>query len=441
MSITSSEWWMIATAVLACVPCALLGALLVLRRMALLGDAISHAVLPGIVGAFIFTATRDPYAMLAGAMVSGLLTAWLTSLISRFGRVSEDASLGVVFTSMFALGVVMLQFIPRGVDMDPSCVLYGLLEFTSLRTVEPLPGLRVPEAVALLAPVAVVSVLFVSVFFKRIRLVSFDPALARALGIAVGVLSAALLTLTAAAVVASFQAVGSILVVAMLVTPGATAQLITTRLWSMLVLSCVLAVTAAVGGCLIAIEVDSSAAGWIGVVSGVQFALAVIFSPSQGLLIKRLRSLSLRVRIESEDLLATMYRREELRSGQRADMPDTSVDRLPKRRSLVTVLAMRSLRKGRLLLNAGASVELTDRGRAAAAELVRRHRLWERYLSENLSLPLDHLHEPAHRLEHFADPERDEMIERALKNAKASPLDPHGRPIPRIDRDQPPPAR
>lgn len=441
MIITTSEWWMILTAMLACVPCALLGALLVLRRMALLGDAISHAVLPGIVGAFIFTATRNPYAMLAGAMVSGLLTAWFTSLLSRFGRVSEDASLGVVFTTMFSLGVVMLQFVPRGVDMDPTCVLYGLLEFTSLRTVEPIQGLRVPEATALLTPVAIITVLFVAVFFKRIRLVSFDPALARALGIGVGLLSAALLTLTASTVVASFQAVGSILVVAMLVTPGATAQLLTSRLWTMLVLSCLLAITAAVGGCLIAIRVDSSAAGCIGVVSGVQFALAAICSPSQGLLLKRLRSLSLRVRIESEDLLATMYRREELRTGQRVDMPDTSVDRLPKRRSLVTILALRTLRKGQLLTNTGSSVELTDRGRAAAAELVRRHRLWERYLSENLSLPLDHLHEPAHRLEHFADPECDESTQLSTREQSQRQLDPHGRPIPRVDREQTPPAR
>jgi manganese/zinc/iron transport system permease protein len=438
MSITASEWWMMLTAVLACVPCALLGALLVLRRMALLGDAISHAVLPGIVGAFIFTATRNPYAMLAGAMVSGLMTAWFTSLFSRYGRVAEDASLGVVFTTMFALGVVMLQFVPRGVDMDPTCVLYGLLEFTSLRTVEPVAGLRVPEATALLAPVAVGVVLFVGIFYRRIRLVSFDPALARSLGIAVGVFSAALLTLTAATVVASFQAVGSILVVAMLVTPGATAQLLTDRLWSMLALSCVLAVTAAVGGGLMAIHFDSSAAGWIGVVSGGQFALAAVLSPSQGLLIKRVRSLALRVRIEREDLLATMYRREELRAGQRVDLPDTSVDRMPKRPSLVTVLALRSLRKGKYLASVGRAVELTDLGRSAAAELVRRHRLWERYLSENLALPLDHLHEPAHRLEHFADPERDELKQIAEHEATKNLLDPHGRPIPRVDRDSPP---
>ncbi|MBL0869632.1 MAG: metal ABC transporter permease [Phycisphaerales bacterium] len=439
MSITAAEWWMIVTAVLACVPCALLGALLVLRRMALLGDAISHAVLPGIVGAFILSATRNPYAMLAGAMVTGLLTAWFTSLFSRYGRVSEDASLGVVFTTMFALGVVMLRFVPRGVDMDPSCVLYGLLEFTGLRMVEPVAGLRVPEAAALLAPVAVVAVLFVTVFFRRIRLISFDPALARSLGISVGLLSAALLTLTAASVVASFQAVGSILVVAMLVTPGATAQLLTTRLWTMLVLSCVLAITAAVGGCLIAIHVDSSAAGWIGVFSGVQFALAAIFSPGQGLLLKRLRALALRVRIEREDLLATMYRREELRTGQRVDLPDTSVDRMPKRRSLITVLARRSLRRGKLLLSRGKEVELTSAGRAAAAELVRRHRLWERFLSDNLALPLDHLHEPAHRLEHFADPERLAPVEGMDVNGAQPHVDPHGRPIPRVERDQPRP--
>lgn len=416
MSVSLSDFWMILTGVTVGVTCGVLGAFLVLRRLALLGDAVSHALLPGIVAAFIFSGTRDPLIMLAGALIAGLMTAGISAMLTRYARVAEDASLGVVFTVMFALGVVLLLFVPRGLDLDPGCVLYGLLEYVSIQR-QGVLGFQVPSALLVLLPMCVVSLLLVVVFFKELKLVSFDPALATAMGFAAGAVQVGLLALISANVVTSFQAVGSILVVALLAAPGATAQLLTVRLWKLLVLSGFFGASAAIIGCLLAIEWNTSAAGMIAVIAGVQFAVAFVLSPSQGLVGKGVRRWRLGLRIAREDLLASLFRQWELSRGQRAELPVATPTLRP---SLVARYAKRQLiARGLLHEVEVGTLRLTETGMVAAREIVRRHRLWETYLAQNTPLPTDHLHEPSHRLEHFGVPE--------VPNAE---VDPHGRRIP-----------
>ncbi|MBX9736094.1 MAG: metal ABC transporter permease, partial [Phycisphaerales bacterium] len=297
--LTINEMKNIATGVCVAVPIGVLGGFLVLRRMSLLGDAISHALLPGIIGAFLLSGTRDPLWMLAGALVIGLLTAGLSSCVKTYARVPEDASLGVVFSVLFALGVVMLSFVPRAMDFDPDCVLYGQLEYLALDSVSVM-GVEMPRALLSIVPVGVVSLAFVVVCFPRLKLVTFDPALARALGINVALYSGVMLTLTAGTVVTGFQSVGSVLVVALLAAPGATAQLLTDRLSRMLALSAVFAGTAAIIGCVLAVKLYVSSAGMIAVVAGVQFALAVIFAPRKGLVSRSIARFRLSSRIARE---------------------------------------------------------------------------------------------------------------------------------------------
>ena len=178
-------FWIIVTGALVGVSGALLGNYLVLRRMSLIGDAISHAVLPGLAIAFAVSGSRHPLPMLLGAAAAGLLTVVLTDLICRFARVNEDAAIGVVFTGMFALGVVLISKVASQVDLDAGCVLYGILESVPLDTT-PVLGFEIPVVTLNLGALALLVTGFVALFWKELKLVSFDPGLATAIGIHAG---------------------------------------------------------------------------------------------------------------------------------------------------------------------------------------------------------------------------------------------------------------
>ena len=171
----------IVTGVLCAVGAALLGNFLVLRKMSMLGDAVAHAVLPGIAAAFLISHSRSSLPMFIGAVVVGILTAMFTEWIRRVGKVDEGASMGVVFTSLFALGLVMLEQAAGHVDLDAGCVLYGAIESTSIDAFY-IGDWKFPTASLRLAPVVLINALFVILLFKELKISSFDPALATTMG-------------------------------------------------------------------------------------------------------------------------------------------------------------------------------------------------------------------------------------------------------------------
>ncbi len=288
---TATDAWTLATAILCCVCCGVLGCFLVLRRMALLGDAISHAILPGLALAFYFSESRDLLPMLAGAMVVGVMTSLLSAGLSRWGKVPDDASMGIVFTSLFAIGVILVNRFASKVDLDPGCVLYGLLETVALDTTL-IAGIAVPRTFAWLAAILAVNLTLIGLFWKELKIVCFDAALATSMGLAAWVIHYGLMTAVAATAVASFEAVGSILVIAMLVAPGATAHLLTDRLSTMLIWSAVLAALAAGIGFGLALALNTSIAGMIATASLAIFMIVAIGAPRYGML-ARFRRLSL----------------------------------------------------------------------------------------------------------------------------------------------------
>lgn len=415
----------IAVGVVSNICCALVGTFLVLRRMSLLGDAISHAVLPGIILAVIFTGRLDGWPVLLAALLVGVATAVGAQSLQGFGQVSEDSSLGVVYTSLFALGVVMLKvFLPKG-HVDVECVLYGTIDTAGI-----IPrywlGVPWPPALLKLLPVLFAVVAFIVIAWKELQIVSFDAALARAMGLPARLIHLALMGVVAMVTVASFESVGSILVVPMLIVPAATARLLVDRLSSTLIVASLAATTAAVLGYLASVaslgslKFPPSAAGMMAVVAGLQLGLAVLFSPRYGLASRWLRNLLLAVKIAAEDIVARLYRAEE-RGLEVAVAEDASTS------WLVRLLArFRVRRQGWVERHAGKS-QLTSRGRQQAQSIVRAHRLWESYLATHFELPRDHLHEPAERMEHFLDAALQERLESELAG---QPLDPHGSPIP-----------
>ncbi|WP_035300178.1 metal ABC transporter permease [Brevibacillus thermoruber] len=289
-----NSFWIMLTGALVAASCGFLGCFLILRRMAMLGDAISHAILPGIVIAFLFSGSRETLPMLIGAAVVGLLTVFFVQLLHQSG-VKSDAAIGVTFTALFSVGVVLVSLYAQQVDLDLDCVLYGEIAYVPWDTWE-WGGMDMgPRAVWAVGGVFLISLLVVGLFFKQFKLCSFDPAMAAAVGIPVVLFHYLLMTLVSLTTVASFESVGAILVVAMLVVPGATAYLLTDRLHVMLFISMGIGVLCSVFGYMIASWLDSSIAGAMTAVSGVLFLLAFLFSPRHGVVAKAIAQRRVRV--------------------------------------------------------------------------------------------------------------------------------------------------
>ena len=262
--------------------CGLIGNYLMLRRMALMGDAVSHSVLPGLVIAFLISGTRSTGAMLLGALIAGVATSVIVETIQKKTRVKQDASIGVTFTTLFAIGVVLVSLYSSQVDLDAECVLYGDI---GMLVLEPIQGwLAWPPALLRAAGVAVGLLLLILLFYKELLVSSFDPGLARSLGINPSVVHYGLMLMLSIVVVSAFEAVGSILVIAMLILPGATASLLTHRLAWVHGLSIVHAALSSVLGVHLSLALECQIGPAMVVAGAGLFVLVWIFSPSAGLL-------------------------------------------------------------------------------------------------------------------------------------------------------------
>lgn len=417
------DGWTIAVGAMCAISCTLLGVFLVLRRLSMMGDAISHAVLPGLAAAFLLSGERSSLTMFIGAAAAGVATALLVEWIRGAGKVEESASIGVVFTTLFAIGLVMIVQAADKVDLDPGCVLYGMLEFTPLSTT-PFLGFDVPRAALPLGAMLTLNTLFVLLFYKELKLTSFDPALADTLGFNATLMHYALMTLVASTAVASFEAVGNILVVAVLIVPAAAASMLTDRLPRLIGIAVLIALGSAIFGHLSAMAVPAafgfkavSSASMMAVTTGVFFTLAVLFGPRRGLVSKAYHRTALKLRIAREDVLARLYRIDEQTDRDLPMLPLTGLTR--------RFVLGRLRRDG--LINADA-LTLTDAGRHRAADLIRTHRLWEAYLDQNADLPPGHVHFSAERLEHATDAALQAELDAEVGRPS---VDPHGREIPR----------
>jgi manganese/zinc/iron transport system permease protein len=281
-----STFWIILTGALVASTCGIVGCFLVLRRMAMIGDAISHSVLPGIVIAFLISGSRDSLFMLLGAAAIGLITVFLIQMFHQSG-VQSDASIGVVFTALFAVGIVLISIYTRDIDLDLDCVLYGEIAYVPWNTIQ-LAGMDIgPKAVWGVGLALLLSVGLIAAFYKQFKICSFDPVMAAAVGIPVMLFHYLLMGLVSVSTVASFESVGAILVVGMLVVPPATAYLLTERLSRMLVYSVIIGCCSSVVGYYVAHALDASIAGCIISIAGILFLLALLFSPSHGVIFRK----------------------------------------------------------------------------------------------------------------------------------------------------------
>jgi manganese/zinc/iron transport system permease protein len=280
---------------LAAVACALVGNFLVLRRQSLIGDAVAHVALPGIVGAFLITGTLAAGPMLIGAAVAAIVAVLLIELIRRIGNVEPGAAMGVVFTTMFAAGVLLLERTDTSkVHLDVEHALYGNLESLIWLAGEDWGSLFDPAALAELPPqlprlviVLLVVAAFITIFWKELVIGTFDPAFAESIGARPTITNYALIIMVAIAAVAAFDAVGSIIVIAMFICPPAAARLMTDRMGPQIAWSVVFAVLSAIIGYVLAgygplwlgARSSVSAAGMIATVSGLILFICCLVGP------------------------------------------------------------------------------------------------------------------------------------------------------------------
>lgn len=283
-----NAFWIIVSGSLVAICCSLLGCYLILRKMAMVGDAISHAVLPGIVLAFLLTGSRDSIPMLLGAGILGVISTFLIEFFHTKAKLQTDASIGVTFTWLFALGVILLSVFAGQVDLDQDCVLYGEIAYVPLDLIITKSGMLLgPKTVWLMSIVLLIIIIFIVTGYKELFLTTFDPAYALSIGISATLWHYLLMGAVSLTTVAAFEAVGAILVVAFLVVPPATAYLLTRNFKHMLFLSCAIGVCISVAGFYLAVWLDGSIAGAMAAVSGLIFGLTVLFSPQEGVLIKK----------------------------------------------------------------------------------------------------------------------------------------------------------
>ena len=457
LDLSNTGQWIIVTATIASMACSTVGIFLVLRRLSLVGDALSHSVLPGYAAAALLFATLDPFVMLGGALVAGVLTTWVTHLIRTYTRVPEDAALGVTFTSFFALGIAIIALSGQGFAIDPHIVLYGDLAVALIRTVDLFgSGWRVPEIVLHLLALLATNLVVVGLAWRRLKATAFDESFARVIGLRTGLWHALLMTLTAATIVLSFRAVGAILVVALIVVPAAAAYLLTDRLGRMLVISFGLGFVASVLGRYAAYWGETSVAGSIGAAHGAVLIIVFLVAPKYGLISQLWRHWRLSWRMIEEDILALLWRVQAERTD-RSSLAAREI-RAALGGGLAVSLALTRLRlRGQIRRALGeptasthpAAVEsdapiaeptrpqertprvtetglvLSPQAQEAARTLVRRHRVWESWLHAEFGVPPAEVHPSADRMMHVLPDDLTDELRHSLP-----PTDPHGKPIP-----------
>lgn len=391
--------------------CGLLGSFLVVRRLSMVGDTLSHAVLPGIVAGYLWNHSKDPVTMLIGACIAGVIGSLLISAISATTRLKEDAAQGIVLTFFFAVGLMLIAMLPPGNKSGVDKLLYGQLAGMDTRDV------------AWLAKSTGLAVVVCFLGYRGFLVLSFDRVFGSLCGLPVRILHYGLMLLTTLAIVLAMEAVGVILVSALLIIPAATALLLTDRMSRIVLLAPALGITAVVAGSFFSFVFDGLAAGSMVVIcAAALFALAFCFGKEYGLLARWFQRLRSRKKVMQENALKSIYRF--LEDRHLAMETQFSVDEIPT----LEASALRRLRGvGLVTSGAGDKFALTSKGLSDARGIVRRHRLWELYLAQRARFALDHVHDDAEKMEHMMD---DADVARLAEQLGHPTMDPHGRTIP-----------
>ena len=391
--------------------CGVLGCFIVLRNMALIGDALAHAILPGVVVAFMIVG-YSALGFFTGAVVAGLLTAVGITWIQHNVNTKNDAAIGIVFTAMFSLGIMGISWISRdqGVHLDLKDFLFGNVLGVS------------NQDLYLTAGITVYVLISIVVFYRYLFVTTFQSVIAETMGISTNAVHYFLMLLLSFAVVASLQTVGVILVVAMLITPAATALLLSDRLrWVLFIAGCI-GLTASVLGMVFAVVFTTTPGPAMAVTATLIYMIAVFLAPKKGLVFRFFQKRKLQVKIELEDTLKQSLRLQESSNLNFENLMQKLGFSKNKLNKYLNILRQ----KGHAKVE-GQKIILTPSGIENASQLVRAHRLWETYLVQQMGLTEEQIHEEAEKFEHLLSVD---LLDEVDERLGFPSVDPHGSPIP-----------
>jgi len=302
----SSDLIIIGTAVLVAANCASIGAFLVLRQMAMMSDAISHAVLLGIVIAVFIVGGRETVPVIVGGVLSGILTVSIVEMLYRTGKLKQDSSIGIVFPFLFAIGVILVTQ-AGNVHIDAQHVLYGSIEFVPFDTLYVGETNIGSKSLWVLGVLAIANISFITILYKELKISTFDASVTVSVGLMPMLIHYLLMIMVATTAVVSFESVGAILVIAFFIVPASGAYLLTDKLSRMIVLSVALGIISAVTGYLLAILFDVSIAGSMATTAGIVFGLIWVFAPNRGLISRWRRISKQRFEIDVRILLTHIH--------------------------------------------------------------------------------------------------------------------------------------
>ncbi|MEM7387964.1 MAG: iron chelate uptake ABC transporter family permease subunit [Verrucomicrobiota bacterium] len=397
----------------------LLGCFIVVRKMALVGDTLSHAVLPGVAAGYLWGMSKNPAAILIGATLAGLLGTAVGSWIKQTTKLKQDAAMGMVLASFFAVGlclISMIQRLPTGNKAGLKSVFFGKVAAMG------------PQDLMLMSAVCLISLLIILLLYRPFLASSFDPVFARSIGYPVRVLHHLLMFLLAMATVVALQAVGAVMVSAMLITPAATAYLLTKSLHRMLWLASGFGVLSGLIGVFVSFLDSRLPTGpCMALCAGLFFVLAFLFSPEHGIIHRRFLHLSQTRRIQRENTLKAIYRILERSEFQQEGIALDALAVAGRATVEDTRHQVKRLVQARLATMDADKVYFTPSGKLLASKIVRNHRLWELYLTETADYQADHVHDDAEKIEHLLG---EETVRRLEKELNYPSRDPHGKPIP-----------
>lgn len=411
--------YVVVGSILMTVCSAVVGCFTFLRKRALIGDAVAHSVLPGVCLSFLLTGEKNPFVLLIGAFITGGLSIFLVEYITAKTKLKEDSAIGIVLSVFFGIGILLLTAIQHGGNANQS----GLDSFLFGKAASILP-----EDLYSFGLVGVILLIGVFFFFKEFTLISFDRNFAEAIGLPVKMLEFILTSITVLAVVTGIQAVGVVLMAAMLITPAAAARYWTHNLTIMMLVAAIMGAVSGIFGAYISYLAPSMPTGpWIVMVISMIAIVSFTFAPVKGVFARVRKQIKNQKQITDENILKLFFQ-----MGEKDQDFFTA-------RSITSLLERRSMRKD-LLKNGLARLtdqgflsktkdnwKFTEAGKVKGQRIARLHRLWELYLTQYLQLAPDHVHDDAETIEHIITPELEAKILEQLKYPK---VDPHDTKIP-----------
>jgi manganese/zinc/iron transport system permease protein len=399
---------------------AIVGTFTFLHKKSLLGDAIAHAVLPGICLGFILSGSKNPAYLIGGAFITGWISLIGVEFITKKTRIKEDTAIGLVLSVFFGIGILMLTVIQKSGNASQS----GLDHFLFGKA-----AALVGSDLVAFGSVAVILLVAVFLLFKEFSLLAFDKDYAKAIGLPVRSIELVLTSLIVLAVVIGIQAVGVVLMAAILITPAAAARFWTNKINVMIFLACIFGAFSGLSGAYISYIAPAMPTGpWIVIVISAIAFVSFFLAPRRGILSRLIRQRSIRLTINDENVLKTLYQLGE--ESKNFFVQRTREEIIRRRRfttEALTKILRRLERQGYLQRNTGNHWTLTEEGRARGMRVVKIHRLWETYLTTHVNIAPDHVHDDADTIEHLLTPELEAELERTLHYPKT---DPHRSEIP-----------